>query len=169
MNDRDQAGRRILGRSSSSDAQAGGSTPAAPTRPILGRSSKLLGGSGASGSPMGSNSSEHATSLPVSARRKFRPRLRTAVVGCAVLIVLLPMGVVALGWWQFSRISTVNVASALSARGSRNGTNYLVVGTDSRAGPFSPAKYLALGPTPSWFSTSTTQRPNLYRYPEICG
>lgn len=83
---------------------------------------------------MGSNSSEDATSLPVSGRRKFRPRLRTAIVGCAVLIVLLPMGVVALGWWQFSRISTVNVASALSARGSRNGTNYLVVGTDSRAG-----------------------------------
>ena len=134
MNDRDQAGRRILGRSSSSDAQAGGSTPAAPTRPILGRSSKPLGGSGTSGSPMGSNSSEDATSLPVSGRRKFRPRLRTAIVGCAVLIVLLPMGVVALGWWQFSRISTVNVASALSARGSRNGTNYLVVGTDSRAG-----------------------------------
>ncbi|MBJ7306988.1 MAG: LCP family protein [Acidimicrobiia bacterium] len=51
-----------------------------------------------------------------------------------MFLLLLPLAVVAFGWLQFSRIPTVNVASALSARGSRNGTNYLVVGTDSRAG-----------------------------------
>ena len=83
---------------------------------------------------MGSNSSEAAASVPATSRRKFRPRIRTVIAGCVVLIALLPMVVMAFGWWQFTRIPTVNVASALSARGSRNGTNYLIVGTDSRAG-----------------------------------
>ncbi len=51
-----------------------------------------------------------------------------------VLIVLLPLSVFSFGWWQFSKIPTVNVSAALSPRGSRSGTNYLIVGTDSRAG-----------------------------------
>lgn len=134
MNDRDQSGRRILGRSSSSDAQGKESTPSIPAGPILGHSSKPLGGSGDSALLIDSNCSEHAASVPAISRRKFRPRIRTVIAGCVVLIALLPMVVMAFGWWQFSRIPTVNVASALSARGSRNGTNYLIVGTDSRAG-----------------------------------
>ncbi len=49
------------------------------------------------------------------------------------LVVLLPVMVFAFGWWQYSRIPKVDVAT-LSPRGGRKGTNYLVVGTDSREG-----------------------------------
>lgn len=49
-------------------------------------------------------------------------------------LVLVPVCLFAVGWWQYSRIPTVDVASALSGRGGRHGTNYLVVGTDSRVG-----------------------------------
>jgi LCP family protein required for cell wall assembly len=52
-----------------------------------------------------------------------------------VLIVLAPIVLlIGLGWWQFSRIPKVDVASALSAGGGRAGTNYLLVGIDSREG-----------------------------------
>lgn len=39
----------------------------------------------------------------------------------------------AFGWWQFTRIPTVDLASALGPVGAP-GTNYLIVGTDTRAG-----------------------------------
>jgi LCP family protein required for cell wall assembly len=43
------------------------------------------------------------------------------------------------GWWQFSRIATVDVSAALAPQAGA-GTNYLIVGTDSREGidPSSP-------------------------------
>lgn len=51
------------------------------------------------------------------------------VAAAAVLLVAL----FAFGWWQFSRIERVDVGDVLSPAGG-GGTNYLVVGTDSRAG-----------------------------------
>ena len=52
-----------------------------------------------------------------------------------VLVVLAPFVVlIGLGWWQFSRIPKVDVASSLSTGGGRSGTNYLLVGIDSREG-----------------------------------
>jgi LCP family protein required for cell wall assembly len=51
------------------------------------------------------------------------------------MIVLAPIALLAgLGWWQFSQIPKVDVASSLSAGGARSGTNYLLVGIDSREG-----------------------------------
>jgi LCP family protein required for cell wall assembly len=53
----------------------------------------------------------------------------------AVLLVLaVPLGLFVFGWWQYTKIPKVDVAAALSARGGRSGTNYLIVGTDSREG-----------------------------------
>jgi len=66
--------------------------------------------------------------------RRYRPRLRTVIVVCLALALILPVSAFVFGWWQFSRLPTVNLASALSPRGSRHGTNYLIVGTDSREG-----------------------------------
>ena len=51
-----------------------------------------------------------------------------AVVGVLVLVVLGPL---LFGWWQFSRITRVDVGPVLQT--SSTGTNYLVVGSDSRA------------------------------------
>lgn len=51
-----------------------------------------------------------------------------------LLLVLAPVALLAFGWWQYSRIPTVDVASVLSPRAGRQGTNYLIVGTDSREG-----------------------------------
>lgn len=50
------------------------------------------------------------------------------------LLLVLPVALFGFGWWQYSRIPKVDVKSALSARGGRSGTNYLIVGTDSREG-----------------------------------
>ncbi len=134
MSDRDLSGRRIIGRSSSEDPQV--STPSAhiPARPIIGRSSRPLNESGKSEIPLGLNGPLGSTqSAPVSVRR-FRPGLRTVIVVCLTLALLLPVSAFLFGWWQFSRLPTVNVASVLSPRGARQGTNYLIVGIDSRAG-----------------------------------
>jgi LCP family protein required for cell wall assembly len=50
-----------------------------------------------------------------------------------VFVLVVPVGLFVFGWWQFSRIPTVPVAAALSPAVGP-GTNYLIVGTDSRAG-----------------------------------
>jgi LCP family protein required for cell wall assembly len=50
-----------------------------------------------------------------------------------VAIVFLVGGLFLFGWWQFNRIEKVPVASALSPTGGV-GTNYLIVGSDSREG-----------------------------------
>lgn len=47
------------------------------------------------------------------------------------LVALAVLGPLAFGWWQFSRIERVDVGPVLQAAGA--GTNYLVVGSDSRA------------------------------------
>lgn len=51
-----------------------------------------------------------------------------------VVAILTPVVLFAVGWWEYSRLPTVDVASVLSARDGRKGTNYLIVGTDSREG-----------------------------------
>jgi LCP family protein required for cell wall assembly len=57
------------------------------------------------------------------------------MIGVVVLLALTPfIMLLGFGWWEFSRIPKVDVASALSTGGGRSGTNYLLVGTDSREG-----------------------------------
>lgn len=84
-------------------------------------------------------------SVPPSGAGLVRPRLRLwrrvrrlrrrVVVATLLALLLLPvMGVLLAGYLQFERLPTVDVASALSSRAGRSGTNYLLVGTDSRAG-----------------------------------
>ena len=51
----------------------------------------------------------------------------------AAVVVLVPTSLFLFGWWQFSRIPTVDVSAALSPAVG-GGTNYLIVGTDSREG-----------------------------------
>lgn len=52
--------------------------------------------------------------------------------GAVVALVLLVTALFAFGWWQFTRIDKIAVSS-LSAGGT-GGTNYLIVGSDSRQG-----------------------------------
>jgi LCP family protein required for cell wall assembly len=56
------------------------------------------------------------------------------VLVAVLLVVGLPLALFAYGWWQYSRIPKVDVEAVLSARAGRAGTNYLIVGTDSREG-----------------------------------
>jgi LCP family protein required for cell wall assembly len=56
------------------------------------------------------------------------------VLVAVALLLFLPVAVFTFGWWQYSRIPKVDVASVLSPRAGRSGTNYLIVGTDSREG-----------------------------------
>ena len=135
MTERDGSGRRILGRSSSENPPVVSSTTGLPARPVLGRSS-----TGASSSDPGFASEGRGSGRTggntVAQRhsRKRRPRKRTIFLGLIALVILVPVGCFAFGWSQFSKIPTVNVSAVLSPRGSRSGTNYLIVGTDSRAG-----------------------------------
>jgi LCP family protein required for cell wall assembly len=64
--------------------------------------------------------------------RRIRPRQVVAAV--VLLVVLVPVGLFAFGWWQYSRIPKVDVSAVLSPHAGRKGTNYLIVGTDSREG-----------------------------------
>lgn len=64
------------------------------------------------------------------ARSRRWPKI---VVAAVLIFSLMVGGVFGFGWWRFSKISRVDVASALST-GQYAGTNYLIVGTDSREG-----------------------------------
>jgi len=131
MVERDSEGRRILGRSTS---DSGGNSSALTTgaeRPVIGRSARKprsVTGSQFESPP------EHALPLAKRSSRRRRPRVRSLLVPVLVGLVLLPAVLLGFGWWQFSKIPTVNVSSALSSRSGRSGVNYLIVGTDSRAG-----------------------------------
>lgn len=48
-------------------------------------------------------------------------------------LLLVPLTLFFIGWWQFSRIDRVDVGDVLSPAGG-GGTNYLIVGSDSREG-----------------------------------
>jgi LCP family protein required for cell wall assembly len=54
------------------------------------------------------------------------------VLALLAALALIGVGLFLFGWWQFNRIEKLPVASALSSGGS--GTNYLIVGSDSREG-----------------------------------
>jgi len=56
------------------------------------------------------------------------------VAAVVAVVVLVPLALFTFGWWQYSRIPTVDVSAVLSPRAGRAGTNYLIVGTDSREG-----------------------------------
>lgn len=119
-------GRRVIGRST------------APAERRIPGSRRVVGSGGASGpptsAPAGRGAGPGDRSVPAERRRRHRPRPRTVVAIVLALVVLVPIGGVSLGWWEYSRIATVDVASALSPRSGRKGTNYLIVGTDSREG-----------------------------------
>ena len=135
MTERDGAGRRILGRSSSESTTPGLAPSGATSRPVLGRSGGRRENPASPAKPPADGaSSNNLLSPPPHRRRSRRPKLRTLLVVVLALIVFVPLGAFSFGWWQFSKIPTVNVSASLSARGSRSGTNYLIVGTDSRAG-----------------------------------
>jgi LCP family protein required for cell wall assembly len=57
---------------------------------------------------------------------------RLALLALVALLVL-PVLLFFIGWWQFSRIERVDVGEVLSPAGG-GGTNYLIVGSDSREG-----------------------------------
>jgi LCP family protein required for cell wall assembly len=156
-------GRRVIGRSRDAETRkvvvgdgpprrAGTPPPAAPPsappaaappvrRPVtvIGRSS----GSSRSSAPSGSGAVPPPPPVAPPGRRGApggrgpgarRPfPLRRVVVAVVLLALLLPVALFAFGWWQFSRIPRVDVASALSSSAGA-GTNYLIVGTDSREG-----------------------------------
>jgi LCP family protein required for cell wall assembly len=50
-----------------------------------------------------------------------------------LLLLLIPLTLFFVGWWQFSKIDRVAVGDVLSPAGG-GGTNYLIVGSDSREG-----------------------------------
>lgn len=56
------------------------------------------------------------------------------MLALVTLVILVPSGGFLFGWWQYSRLPSVDVSAVLSPRNGRSGTNYLIVGTDSRAG-----------------------------------
>ncbi|MBI2703812.1 MAG: LCP family protein [Actinobacteria bacterium] len=71
---------------------------------------------------------------PVKAGRSRRGGLaKRLVLALLAFAVLLGSGLFVFGWWQFNTIPRVDVASALSPQ-TGPGTNYLIVGTDSREG-----------------------------------
>jgi LCP family protein required for cell wall assembly len=63
-------------------------------------------------------------------RRRRWPKIVLAVVTAFAVLVV---GLFLFGWWQFGRIPKVDVSAALSSA-SGAGTNYLIVGSDSREG-----------------------------------
>lgn len=135
MADRDASGRRILGRSSSENSSVVGPPSSSPSRPVVGRSTTRGVPSLRDSAGEGSRGSQ--TEDPLSAgrgHRKRRPRGKTIVLMVVALLLFVPVASFAFGWLQFSKIPSVNVSAALSPRASRSGTNYLIVGTDSRAG-----------------------------------
>ena len=126
MGEFDESGRQVLGRSDR------------PMRPVTGRGR----GEGVPGVPnrrveaSGRTSSIAGPSRLRGSRRLRvrRPRIRTLIALLVLVTFLVPVSLLVFGWWQFSRIPTVDVSAALSPRAGRSGTNFLIVGIDSRAG-----------------------------------
>lgn len=73
-----------------------------------------------------------ANGTPPTGPRSGR-RWGRVVVGLLTVLALVVAAVLGFGWWQFSKIPKVDVSGALST-GAHSGTNYLLVGTDSREG-----------------------------------
>jgi LCP family protein required for cell wall assembly len=88
--------------------------------------------------------------------RRTRRRIWRVILAILVALLLLVTGLFFFGWWQFSRIERVDVGNALSPGGGK-GTNYLIVGSDSRQGisADSPNAGAFLGETVSGERTDT--------------
>ncbi len=70
--------------------------------------------------------------MGLSAAGGRRRRWRIVALACVIVVVVVPIFTVGLLWWGYSGLRRVDVTSALSPHGSRQGTNTLIVGTDSR-------------------------------------
>ncbi len=60
--------------------------------------------------------------------------IKWALIALVVVVVASPFIALVWGWRAYGDIPKVDVSSVLSPRAGRRGTNYLIVGTDSREG-----------------------------------
>lgn len=132
MVERDSSGRRALGRSTSGGSENAEVTEGSAPRQVLGRSTS------AQSEPLASGSFSRRQ-VPMQRRgrgltRLRRPRVRTILSVVILCIVVVPLCAFGLGWWQYSKIPTVDIEGVVSPRNGRSGTNYLIIGTDSRSG-----------------------------------
>lgn len=135
MSDHDENGRRILGRST--DAPGGKPLPpnTSTPRPVIGRSSSARALSTPSVlSDVPSQVPRDKVSTGSRRRRRTSQRLIRLGAIIAVIAVLVPCCAFFFGWWQYSKIPTVEISTFAPQNGARTGTNYLIVGTDSRSG-----------------------------------
>lgn len=106
---------------------------------------------GAPASPPSDASADRATPGPATARtrrKRWPPSRRTVLRGLAaavLVVVLLGLGGLVWGYQQFESIEEVALADVLA---SSDGTNYLIVGSDTREGisPDDPNASAILGP-----------------------
>jgi len=77
--------------------------------------------------PPGTGTAPDRTGPP----RHRRRRWPAVLVGMALVLVLLVVGAFAYGQWQYGKIDRVAIGDALATGGT--GTNWLIVGSDSRA------------------------------------
>ena len=126
-------GRRVIGRSDGvgTAVDQSGASSGASSAP------RIWSGRSTASSRSRQSAPQGASAVATSGgerRRRRRPRARTVLAVGLVGIVLVPIALIALGWRTYSNIPKVDVSASLSPRAGRVGSNYLVVGTDSRAG-----------------------------------
>ena len=114
--------------------------PVAAAAPVAARARPVtvLGRSSGAGPPRSPAPPDKARPSPPPPPVRTRGRgrrwsWRTIALLVAAVVVFVPTSLFLFGWWQFSRIPTVDVSAALSPAVG-GGTNYLIVGTDSREG-----------------------------------
>jgi len=127
VSERDEKGRQILGRSD------GNARPVTGTGRFASQSGFTTREDLGERNP-GSATLDDSMQKVAWRRRLGRPRVRSIALVVLAAILIVPVGLFSYGWWHYSRIETVDVSSVLSGRSGRKGTNYLIVGTDSRAG-----------------------------------
>ncbi len=114
--------------SASSSASSLSSAPPAPPRPAPPAPPRP--GPSPRPAPAKQPSGPPRAPRPPGANARLAKRL---LAGALAFVVFVVVGLFAFGWWQFSRIPRVDVAAVLS-KPTAGGTNYLIVGTDSREG-----------------------------------
>ena len=123
--------RVVLGRSGDGPSSVTVDPSGPRGRPVTARG-RFAAGSGRSGGDRDGAVQGEGVS-PRRSGRRWRWARRSLVVVLVVCLVA-PFGLL---WWgkrSYDAIPKVDVASALSPRSGRHGTNYLIVGTDSRDG-----------------------------------
>ncbi len=106
--------------------------PRIVTAPARGKPTTVANGGAPPRGTAPARTSSGGGATPRSVRRTGK-RIARVVTAVVMVVVLLVVGLFAFGWWQFSRIEKVPVAEVLSSSGN-GGTNYLIVGSDSRDG-----------------------------------